>query len=1219
MHSFCVVDSCVLASASPLLRRMLVGKRAPYSIYIDGISGHIWQFALHFLYVGEMCALNEFEALAVAAAGEKLGIDAMVMAAKQYFAYTDNHGIVDRDNISSSPTQNRVFSRADRNELPGKRRLDGAIGLSQYSESQGKKCRVGHFSGDNVGSVNNSASTENGNRDETPLEIQTVTKKSSSDLHHKIYSLGLTSSSDGLSEVVKLVRRQSAVHKTKLADGDSLMLTRPAHGQSQLKSTTRQNCSPSERKASFNHSSPVKHQRTHSGSVVIPRQKNTKWRNWLPRMRSKCHARRRTLGNMRRLPGKRISSRSTMPTNSESQASSKRQCAVFGSKTSVLQKRRRKFSRMPLAQLRRMSSINKCNNSSINVGNHTSVYNISSRTKMCQRQSSLLFKDASSLFSLKGCCSNKVQFKERRKKVKKQQPTCAKHGSPHPEVTYAKSIGCWNSVRCRSPVSQSSGTHTGPAQPSTSPKPRARYTHFGYHYYRCRPWNYEQPQSVYNPLCKQNASPCPNKCSRTTRQTKPAGTQPPAYATRSRSTSAKRQRTMPCKTIRSTSETCHVYGKHSVQCPPKSSHGFLGWDSNCNFTNPSHSQTVPQCGAKPNTKQICCCELCHYVHPCPSTAKKWVPKRQKCSLPKRKCSPCRKPSPCRKRSPPRKRSPSSKRSASQQILHVSCQKITEVKRVETCPWPFTAPCMTSGRRRPSQAKAVEASSTVACPSTTNFANKSCKMISRDAEFLFCCNVPPSIRPHTNTPVSSSVSSSARVPSPTCIPYSLACRCVPLNEWGPSSESSPPTYLSQIESSPQCSGFIHDANYTWCCRGETGLPYYTKRANWLTACSCQPSWCYPHRCYPTRQQNRMYTCYSQPSMTESSQSSEYNWEMGIKDSQEITHYPSATSASKKSFPPVTIISSDSSTYGSTKPLETPAAGLTLKPEAGLTPKPTAGLTPKPAPRMTAKPAARLTTKPAAGLTTLAAARSTTKSVAGLTTKPAAGWTTKPAAQSSRSVGVNTQPAVAHARVGPSDSESTSDECAAFQPRLLNRRNAVVPGSVGDMLAETMDEESDFELDDESDDKSDNESDDERDDESDKESDQESVKEITCDKESTCEEEDDDDDHNEVATDQPDCEAPAPNPSTRVNAANTPPGQKTITRAHIRWQAGLRDVIAQRNHMYKTIQARWHDLAESVKKETDGRSYTCSTCGTVLHARQSYYKHVVEAHLNNPDHD
>ncbi|KAI0216097.1 hypothetical protein LSAT2_031846 [Lamellibrachia satsuma] len=209
--------SCVLASASPLLRRMLVGKRAPYSIYIDGISGHIWQFALHFLYVGEMCALNEFEALAVAAAGEKLGINAMVMAAKQYFTYTDNHGIVNRDNISSSPTQNRVFSRADRNELPGKRRLDGAIGPSQYSESQGKKCRVGHFSGDNVGSINNSASTENvilyksscssGNRDETPLEIQTFTKESSSDLHHKKYLLGLTSSSDGLSEVVKACQK----------------------------------------------------------------------------------------------------------------------------------------------------------------------------------------------------------------------------------------------------------------------------------------------------------------------------------------------------------------------------------------------------------------------------------------------------------------------------------------------------------------------------------------------------------------------------------------------------------------------------------------------------------------------------------------------------------------------------------------------------------------------------------------------------------------------------------------------------------------------------------------------------------------------------------------------------------------------------------------------------------------------------------------------------
>lgn len=67
--------SCVLASASPVLHDQLIGKTAPYSVYVEGISGHIWEYVLRFLYIGEMQSSNKLEAEMILEAAQKLNIE----------------------------------------------------------------------------------------------------------------------------------------------------------------------------------------------------------------------------------------------------------------------------------------------------------------------------------------------------------------------------------------------------------------------------------------------------------------------------------------------------------------------------------------------------------------------------------------------------------------------------------------------------------------------------------------------------------------------------------------------------------------------------------------------------------------------------------------------------------------------------------------------------------------------------------------------------------------------------------------------------------------------------------------------------------------------------------------------------------------------------------------------------------------------------------------
>ena len=83
--------SSTLAPAIPALRQQFVGKRAPYRVYVDSITGHIWQFVLRFLHCGKMGPLNKLEAIAVMAAADILSIEEMGAAAKPY--NTDHNGV----------------------------------------------------------------------------------------------------------------------------------------------------------------------------------------------------------------------------------------------------------------------------------------------------------------------------------------------------------------------------------------------------------------------------------------------------------------------------------------------------------------------------------------------------------------------------------------------------------------------------------------------------------------------------------------------------------------------------------------------------------------------------------------------------------------------------------------------------------------------------------------------------------------------------------------------------------------------------------------------------------------------------------------------------------------------------------------------------------------------------------------------------------------------
>ena len=72
--------SALLAASSQMLKTQLVAhlqEGAPLTVYVDGLSGHIWNFVLQFIYSGKTQPTNILEAESILQAGEALDIEAL--------------------------------------------------------------------------------------------------------------------------------------------------------------------------------------------------------------------------------------------------------------------------------------------------------------------------------------------------------------------------------------------------------------------------------------------------------------------------------------------------------------------------------------------------------------------------------------------------------------------------------------------------------------------------------------------------------------------------------------------------------------------------------------------------------------------------------------------------------------------------------------------------------------------------------------------------------------------------------------------------------------------------------------------------------------------------------------------------------------------------------------------------------------------------------------
>ena len=88
--------SDVLAASSATLRTQLHGD-APLTVHIDGISGHIWNFVLQFMYSGKTTPTNALEAEGILFAGEALDIPALVDIGRNFKDIRNNKECVEED------------------------------------------------------------------------------------------------------------------------------------------------------------------------------------------------------------------------------------------------------------------------------------------------------------------------------------------------------------------------------------------------------------------------------------------------------------------------------------------------------------------------------------------------------------------------------------------------------------------------------------------------------------------------------------------------------------------------------------------------------------------------------------------------------------------------------------------------------------------------------------------------------------------------------------------------------------------------------------------------------------------------------------------------------------------------------------------------------------------------------------------------------------------
>ena len=87
-----------------------------------------------------------------------------------------------------------------------------------------------------------------------------------------------------------------------------------------------------------------------------------------------------------------------------------------------------------------------------------------------------------------------------------------------------------------------------------------------------------------------------------------------------------------------------------------------------------------------------------------------------------------------------------------------------------------------------------------------------------------------------------------------------------------------------------------------------------------------------------------------------------------------------------------------------------------------------------------------------------------------------------------------------------------------------------------------------------------------------------------------------------------------PLTRKASLWAPIIQDIRRRIQVRWLAGERDSTRQTHHKFKSTETMWNDVLDTVIPH-EKMAYICPKCGQGLESRRLYYKHMLEAHLNN----
>ena len=223
-----VLCSSTLASAVPALGQQFADKRAPYRVFVDGITGHIWQLVLRFLRCGEMCPLNKLEALAVMAAADTLGVERMRVAAKACNTDGDGVGAVGlvakrchelRWDHSQGPRWNRRTRRLNLNNSATA--MD--ISPSSSSSSPSKSAYSSSASSTSLSSSLSDSNTYDASSGASPDPIKSVLSKvvscNKDRLQQLKSSLDEVDEVDEVLDVINQATRNNHRHESTIGDG----------------------------------------------------------------------------------------------------------------------------------------------------------------------------------------------------------------------------------------------------------------------------------------------------------------------------------------------------------------------------------------------------------------------------------------------------------------------------------------------------------------------------------------------------------------------------------------------------------------------------------------------------------------------------------------------------------------------------------------------------------------------------------------------------------------------------------------------------------------------------------------------------------------------------------------------------------------------------------------------------------------------------------------